>query len=103
MSLDASLALVEGPWEHRFVAANGARFHVAELGEGPTVLLLHGFPQFWWAWRHQMVALAEAGYTPVAYDNLTGDKPGIDHRAACQYSVKAAHLMLGNLKRLKGH
>lgn len=39
----------------------------------------------------------------VAYDNLTGDKPGIDHRAACQNAVKAAHLMLGNLKRLKGH
>jgi pimeloyl-ACP methyl ester carboxylesterase len=78
MTLDASLALVEGPWEHRFVAANGARFHVAELGEGPTVLLLHGFPQFWWAWRHQMVALAEAGYRACAMD-LRGygasDKP----------------------------
>ncbi|NNM47159.1 alpha/beta fold hydrolase [Knoellia koreensis] len=78
MTLDASMALVDGPWEHRFVAANGARFHVAELGEGPTVLLLHGFPQFWWAWRHQMEALAEAGYRACAMD-LRGygasDKP----------------------------
>ena len=78
MSLDASMALIEGPWEHRFVAANGARFHVAEQGEGPVVLLLHGFPQFWWAWRHQLVALAEAGYRACAMD-LRGygasDKP----------------------------
>ena len=78
MALDASMALIEGPWEHRFVAANGARFHVAELGDGPVVLLLHGFPQFWWAWRHQLVALAEAGYRACALD-LRGygasDKP----------------------------
>jgi pimeloyl-ACP methyl ester carboxylesterase len=75
---DASVALVEGPWEHRMVAANGARFHVAELGDGPLVLLLHGFPEFWWAWRHQLVSLAEAGYRAAAMD-LRGygasDKP----------------------------
>jgi pimeloyl-ACP methyl ester carboxylesterase len=87
MSLDASMALVEGPWEHRFVAANGARFHVAEQGEGPVVLLLHGFPQFWWAWRHQMQALADAGYRACAMD-LRGygasDKPprGYDTRTS---------------------
>lgn len=72
------MALVDGPWQHRFVAANGARFHVAEQGEGPVVLLLHGFPQFWWAWRHQMGALADAGYRAAAMD-LRGygasDKP----------------------------
>ena len=87
MSLDASMALIEGPWEHRFVAANGARFHVAEQGEGPVVLLLHGFPQFWWAWRHQMQALADAGYRACAMD-LRGygasDKPprGYDTRTS---------------------
>ncbi len=61
---DVSAVLVEGPWRHRLVAAHGARFHVAELGEGPLVLLLHDFPQFWWAWRAQLVALASAGYRP---------------------------------------
>ena len=87
MSLDASMALIDGPWEHRFVAANGARFHVAEQGEGPVVLLLHGFPQFWWAWRHQMGALADAGYRACAMD-LRGygasDKPprGYDTRTS---------------------
>jgi len=78
MSNDASSVLIEGPWEHRFVAANGARFHVAELGQGPLVVLLHGFPQFWWAWRDQLTALAEAGYHAAAVD-LRGygasDKP----------------------------
>ncbi|MEJ2578484.1 MAG: alpha/beta hydrolase [Kineosporiaceae bacterium] len=78
MSADTSDILVEGPWEHRFVAANGARFHVADTGTGPLVLLLHGFPEFWWAWRHQLPALASAGYRVAAMD-LRGygasDKP----------------------------
>ncbi len=59
---------VDGPWTHRDVAANGARFHVAELGAGPVVLLLHGFPEFWWAWRHQLPDLADAGFRAVAMD-----------------------------------
>jgi pimeloyl-ACP methyl ester carboxylesterase len=78
LSVDAADTLIEGPWRHRFVAANGARFHVAEAGEGPLVILLHGFPQFWWCWRQQIPALAEAGYRAVALD-LRGygasDKP----------------------------
>lgn len=57
-----------GPWTHREVAANGARFHVVELGEGPAVLLLHGFPAFWWTWRHLLVDLAAAGYRAIAMD-----------------------------------
>ncbi|MEZ5118030.1 MAG: alpha/beta hydrolase [Candidatus Nanopelagicales bacterium] len=57
-----------GPWTHRDVAANGARFHVVERGRGPMVLLLHGFPMFWWTWRRQLVALADAGYRAVAMD-----------------------------------
>ncbi len=78
MSNDAASVLIEGPWEHRFVSANGARFHVAELGEGPLIVLLHGFPQFWWAWRDQLTALSAAGYRVAAID-LRGyggsDKP----------------------------
>ena len=76
--VDATHVLHDGPWRHRFVAANGARFHVAEAGEGPLVVLLHGFPQFWWCWRAQIPALAEAGYRVAALD-LRGygasDKP----------------------------
>jgi pimeloyl-ACP methyl ester carboxylesterase len=70
--------LIDGPWSHRLVSANGSRFHVAEAGEGPLVLLLHGFPEFWWTWRHQLPVLAAAGFRAVAAD-LRGfggsDKP----------------------------
>jgi pimeloyl-ACP methyl ester carboxylesterase len=75
---DSSVVLLDGPWTHRTVRANGIALHVAELGSGPLVLLLHGFPQFWWAWRQQLVDLADAGYRAVAVD-LRGygasDKP----------------------------
>lgn len=86
-SPDLSDVVIAGPWEHRDVSANGARFHVVEAHPAvggstavgaPLVLLLHGFPEFWWAWRHQLPALAAAGYRAVAMD-LRGyggsDKP----------------------------
>jgi len=53
---------------HRFLEANGIRMHVAELGNGPLVLLCHGFPESWYSWRHQLRALADAGYHAVAPD-----------------------------------
>jgi pimeloyl-ACP methyl ester carboxylesterase len=59
---------IDGPWSHRWVAANGARFHVADAGDGPLILFLHGFPEFWWAWRHQLPVLAELGFRAVAMD-----------------------------------
>src|SRR5215472_201573 len=42
--------------------------HVAEAGSGPLVVLLHGFPESWYSWRHQLTALADAGYHAVAPD-----------------------------------
>jgi len=75
-----SVVLVDGPWTHREVTAGGLKFHLAEHGpaDGPLVLLLHGFPEFWWSWRHQLVALGDAGFRAVAPD-LRGygasDKP----------------------------
>jgi pimeloyl-ACP methyl ester carboxylesterase len=54
--------------EHRFVETNGIRMHIVEQGGGPLVLLLHGFPESWYSWRHQLPALAEAGYHAVAPD-----------------------------------
>lgn len=53
---------------HRRVRSNGIDVHVAEAGTGPLVLLLHGFPELWYSWRHQIPALAEAGYHAVAPD-----------------------------------
>lgn len=69
---------IPGPWTHRTISANGARFHCVEAGDGPLVLLLHGFPEFWWTWRHQLESLPAAGHRAVAMD-LRGfgasDKP----------------------------
>ncbi|MFJ1756984.1 alpha/beta fold hydrolase [Kitasatospora sp. NPDC088134] len=53
---------------HSEVEVNGVRLHLAEQGEGPLVLLLHGFPESWYSWRHQFGPLAEAGYRVVAPD-----------------------------------
>jgi len=53
---------------HRFVSVGEVRLHVVEAGRGPLVLLLHGFPQFWWSWRHQLPALAAAGFRAAAPD-----------------------------------
>src|SRR5215469_4480630 len=53
---------------HRFIETNGIRMHIAEQGQGPLVLLCHGFPESWYSWRHQLSALAEAGYHAVAPD-----------------------------------
>ncbi|HEU5471923.1 MAG TPA: alpha/beta hydrolase [Actinophytocola sp.] len=75
---DPSSVRIDGRWAHRDVFANGIRLHVAEAGEGPLVVLLHGFGEFWWTWHHQLTALGDAGFRAVAVD-LRGygdsDKP----------------------------
>jgi pimeloyl-ACP methyl ester carboxylesterase len=77
-AIDDSSVLHDGDWAHRFVFANGSRFHIAEAGAGPLVLFVHGFPEYWGAWEHQLRVLADAGFRAVAMD-LRGygasDKP----------------------------
>jgi pimeloyl-ACP methyl ester carboxylesterase len=53
---------------HRMIETNGIRLHVVEQGEGPLVILCHGFPECWYSWRHQLPALAKAGFRAVAPD-----------------------------------
>jgi pimeloyl-ACP methyl ester carboxylesterase len=53
---------------HRTVTLSGLRFHIAEQGRGPLVLLCHGWPECWYSWRHQLRALADAGFHAVAPD-----------------------------------
>lgn len=60
---------------HRFVETNGIRMHIAEAGSGSLVLLLHGFPEFWYSWRHQLVALAEAGFHAVTPTSAASARP----------------------------
>jgi pimeloyl-ACP methyl ester carboxylesterase len=66
---------------HRYADLGDVRLHYVEAGEGPLVLLLHGFPQFWYEWRHQIPALAETGFRVVAPDmrgyNLSDKPPGV--------------------------
>ncbi|AMW21291.1 alpha/beta fold hydrolase [Mycobacteroides chelonae] len=53
---------------HRQLSVNGIDMHVAEQGEGPAVVLCHGFPGLWYTWRHQLAALSAAGYRAIAPD-----------------------------------
>jgi pimeloyl-ACP methyl ester carboxylesterase len=62
------LPAVAGGIRHRQVRLGDIELHVAEQGEGRPVLLLHGFPELWYSWRHQMAALADAGYRAVGPD-----------------------------------
>lgn len=59
---------LSGPWVHKDISANGARFHIVQAGQGPLVIFLHGFPQFWWAWRDYLPAVAATGFCAVAID-----------------------------------
>ena len=94
----------------RFIEANGIRMRVAEQGAGPLVLLCHGFPESWYSWRHQLKALADAGYRAVAPDmrgygqtdrpdeierytllHLVGDMVGLLDALAVEKAVIAGH------------
>ncbi|MCY4095135.1 MAG: alpha/beta hydrolase [Gammaproteobacteria bacterium] len=66
----------------RDIQSNGLKMHIAEAGEGPLVVLCHGFPESWYSWRHQLRALSDAGYHVVAPDQRgyggTDAPPNID-------------------------
>ncbi|KAK4418115.1 Epoxide hydrolase A [Sesamum alatum] len=53
---------------HKNLNVNGINMHVAEIGDGPAVLFLHGFPELWYSWRHQMLYLSARGYRAIAPD-----------------------------------
>lgn len=88
---------------HTYIQTNGIQLHVAQQGpkEGELVLLLHGFPEFWYGWRHQMAALAEAGYHVWAPDqrgyNLS-DKP----EKVSDYRIEALVEDVAGLVRASG-
>ncbi len=89
---------VEGPWTHRDISANGARFHIVTAGTGPTVLLLHGFPTYWWTWRKLIPQLAAAGYRVVAMD-LRG-YGGSDHPPRGYDMFSLSHDVAGVIRSL---
>jgi pimeloyl-ACP methyl ester carboxylesterase len=76
---------------HRQLKVDGVELHVAELGSGPPVVLCHGFPELWYSWRHQLPALAAAGYRAVAPDmrgyggsSIPADPEAYDLLSVCQ-------------------
>jgi epoxide hydrolase 4 len=85
--------------DHRQVAANGLQFHVATAGssDGPLVMLLHGFPEFWYGWRHQFEPLAEAGFWVWAPDqrgyNLSDKPRGVEAYAIGRLAEDVAALI----------
>ncbi len=93
--------LLPGPCaaHHRYADVNGVRLHYVEAGAGPPVLCLHGFTDFWFAWRHQLPALAAAGFRALAPDlrgyNLSAKPPGVR-----SYRVEA---LLGDVVGLIRH
>ena len=95
---------------HRTIEANGIRIHLAEAGEGPLVVLCHGFPESWYSWRWQLRALAEAGFRAIAPDmrgygqtdrpddiekytllHLVGDMVGVVAALGAERAVIAGH------------
>jgi epoxide hydrolase 4 len=84
-------------WKHDQVIVNGVRLHYVEAGSGPLVLLLHGFPEFWWSWRFQIPVLAAAGYRVIAPDmrgyNLSEKPPGVLSYHIRHLSADAAELL----------
>ena len=64
---------------HRTIETNGISMHIAEAGSGPLVLLCHGWPESWYSWRHQLKALADAGYHAVAPDMRGYGRTGKPH------------------------
>jgi pimeloyl-ACP methyl ester carboxylesterase len=87
---------------HRDVATNGVRLHVAEAGEGPPVVLLHGFPEFWYSWRHQLPALAAAGRHALAPDQRgydLSDQP----KGRAAYRMEQLVADVAGLIRQTGH
>ena len=57
-----------GRLEHGSLATNGIAIHTVSMGDGPLVIFCHGFPESWYSWRHQLPAVAAAGYRAVAID-----------------------------------
>lgn len=81
---------------HKVLNCNGTRIHAVEQGKGPLVILLHGFPESWYSWRHQIPALAEAGYKVVAIDQR-GYGRSSKYRVQSAYRIKQ---MVGDVASL---
>jgi pimeloyl-ACP methyl ester carboxylesterase len=97
-------------FKHGYVFTNGIRMHYVEQGQGPLVVLCHGWPESWYSWRHQISALASAGYRVIAPDqrgygltdapqettaydmlSLTGDLVGLVNAIGDERAILVGH------------
>jgi epoxide hydrolase 4 len=86
-------------WRHRHAVVNGLRLHYVEAGAGPLVVLLHGFPEFWYSWRHQIPVLAGAGFHVIAPD-LRGYNESAKPAGVYHYRMP---FLVGDILGLIGH
>jgi len=83
---------------HQYVQVDGNRIHCAVMGDGPPVLLVPGWPQTWFTWRHIMKSLAQAGYTAIAVDPPgTGDSGRPAHGYDTGAVARVLHRLMGQL------
>lgn len=99
MSTMTATASIDSLVEHHLIKTNGVTLHVVTAGpaDGEPVILLHGFPEFWYGWRHQIPALAEAGYRVIVPDQRgynQSDKPqGIENYTLDKLAADVVGLM----------
>ena len=84
----------------RYLNSNGIQMHVAEQGEGPLIILCHGFPETWYSWRHQIPALAEAGFHVVAPDQRGYGKTDKPHEIEAYNIFKLTGDIIGLVNAL---
>lgn len=96
------MAGTQGPWLHREEKVGDVRLHWVEAGEGPLVVLLHGFPELWLAWRRQLPALAAAGFRAVAPD-LRGYNLSEKPKGVATYRMEKLADDVAKLVRHLGH
>jgi pimeloyl-ACP methyl ester carboxylesterase len=89
----------EGPIEHDFVAANGIRLHCARAGAGRPILFLHGFPEFWYAWRKPLEYFAARGWLALAPDQRGYN---LSAKPAEVAAYRAKHL-IEDIRQLAAH
>ncbi|MGV2826914.1 alpha/beta fold hydrolase [Myxosarcina sp. GI1(2024)] len=72
-------------WNHQFISTDGVKLHYVSQGEGKLMLMLHGFPEFWYSWRHQITEFA-SDYRTVAPD-LRGYNDSDKPQGVAAYSI----------------
>ncbi len=89
------------PLHDRYADLPGVRLHYVEAGSGPLVVLLHGFPEFWYSWRRQIAPLAQAGYRVIVPD-MRGYNLSSKPKAISAYGARTLVEDIANLVRTCG-